>query len=113
MGVASRPETKGAVSKVLLVDGFLVTLVLGFVANRRLTIDLEDFFLYGRKAGFGVLCLTVVATYHSLFAFLGLSGFFYTHGIGFWDAGTWTILVGAFSYVLGTRIGRSARNSAK
>ena len=82
----------------------LVTLVLGFVANRRLTIDLDDFFLYGRKAGFGVLYLTVVATYHSAFAFLGSSGFFYTHGIGFWDAGTWTILVGAFSYVVGTRI---------
>ena len=49
----------------------LVTLVLGFVANRRLTIDLDDFFLYGRKAGFGVLYLTVVATYHSAFAFLG------------------------------------------
>ena len=29
----------------------LVTLVLGFVANRRLTIDLEDFFLYYRGVG--------------------------------------------------------------
>jgi SSS family solute:Na+ symporter len=82
----------------------LFTLVLGAVANRRMTVDIEDFFLYGRKAGFIVLYLTVVATYHSAFAFLGSGGFFYTHGIGFWDAGTWTILTGAITYVLGTRI---------
>jgi SSS family solute:Na+ symporter len=82
----------------------LVTIVLGAVAQRRLTVDLEDFLLYGRKAGFVVLYLTVVATYHSAFAFLGSGGFFYTHGIGFWDAGAWTILVGAITYVLGSRI---------
>jgi solute:Na+ symporter, SSS family len=82
----------------------LLTLVLGAIANRRLTVDLEDFLLYGRKAGFIVLYLTVVATYHSAFAFLGSGGFFYTHGIGFWDAGAWTVLVGAITYVLGSRI---------
>jgi SSS family solute:Na+ symporter len=81
-----------------------ITLVLGVVANRRLTVDMEDFLLYGRKAGFIVLYLTVVATYHSAFAFLGSGGYFYTHGIGFWDAGTWTIMVGAITYVLGSRI---------
>lgn len=82
----------------------LLTILLGVVANRRLTVDVEDFFLYGRKAGFVVLYLTVVATYHSAFAFLGSGGFFYTHGIGFWDAGAWTVMVGAITYVLGSRI---------
>ncbi|MCZ6917035.1 MAG: sodium:solute symporter family protein [Gemmatimonadetes bacterium] len=82
----------------------LVTIGLGIVANRKLTVDLEDFLLYGRKAGFIVLYLTIVATYHSAFAFLGSGGFFYTHGIGFWDAGSWTVLVGAITYVLGSRI---------
>ncbi len=82
----------------------LVTIVIGIVANKRLSIDLEDFLLYGRKAGFVVLYLTIVATYHSAFAFLGSGGFFYRHGIGFWDAGTWTVLVGAITYVLGSRI---------
>ena len=81
-----------------------LTLLLGVVANRRMAGDLEDFLLYGRRAGFVVLYLTVVATYHSAFAFLGSGGFFYTHGIGFWDAGTWTVLVGAITYVLGSRI---------
>lgn len=82
----------------------LLTIGVGVWANRLLAVDLEDFLLYGRKAGFFVLYLTVVATYHSAFAFLGSSGFFYTHGIGFWDAGTWTILTGAAIYVLGPRI---------
>ncbi len=88
----------------------LVTIVLGVVANRRLAVDLEDFLLYGRKAGFVVLYLTVVATYHSAFAFLGSGGFFYTHGIGFWAAGAWTVLVGAITYVLGSRIWALGKN---
>ena len=82
----------------------VITLLLGVVANRRLEVNLEDFLLYGRRAGFFVLYLTMVATYHSAFAFLGSSGFFYTHGIGFWVAGTWTLLTGAITYVLGPRI---------
>ncbi len=81
-----------------------VTVVLGLTANRRLTPNLEDFLLYGRQTGFVILYLTVVATFHSAFAFLGSGGFFYTHGIGFWVAGSWTVLVGAITYVLGTRI---------
>ena len=82
----------------------LATVVIGVVANRRLTVNMEDFLLYGRQAGVIVLYLTVVATFHSAFAFLGSGGFFYTHGIGFWAAGTWTILVGVITYTLGTRI---------
>lgn len=80
------------------------TIVIGVLANKRLAANMEDFLLYGRQAGFVVLYLTVVATFHSAFAFLGSGGYFYTHGIGFWAAGTWTILVGAVTYALGTRI---------
>jgi len=92
------------VATSLIFAYLLLTIVLGIVANRRMAVDMEDFLLYGRKAGFVVLYLTVVATYHSAFAFLGSGGFFYTHGIGFWAAGTWTLLVGAITYVLGSRI---------
>jgi SSS family solute:Na+ symporter len=92
------------VATSLIFVYLLATIVLGAVANQRMTVDMEDFLLYGRKAGFVVLYLTVVATFHSAFAFLGSGGFFYTHGIGFWAAGTWTLLVGAITYVLGPRI---------
>ena len=46
-------------------------LLLGWLAHRKLTVDIEDFFLYGRKAGFVILYFTVVSTYFSAFAFLG------------------------------------------
>ncbi|GIW51990.1 MAG: sodium:proline symporter [Gemmatimonadales bacterium] len=93
-----------AIATGLIALYLLATIGLGAWANRLLAVDVEDFLLYGRKAGFIVLYLTVVATYHSAFAFLGSSGFFYTHGIGFWDAGTWTVMAGAVTYVLGPRI---------
>ena len=92
------------VATSLIVLYLVATIVIGALANRKLTVNLEDFFLYGRQAGVFVLYLTVVATFHSAFAFLGSGGFFYTHGIGFWVAGTWTILVGVITYTLGTRI---------
>ena len=92
------------VSTSLIFIYLVATIVIGIVANRKGTSSMEDFFLYGRQAGFIVLYLTVVATFHSAFAFLGSGGFFFTHGIGFWMAGTWTVLVGAITYTLGTRI---------
>jgi SSS family solute:Na+ symporter len=92
------------VATSLIFVYLLGTIALGVVANRHMQVDLEDFLLYGRRAGFVVLYLTVVASFHSAFAFLGSGGFFYTQGIGFWAAGTWTVLVGAITYVLGTRI---------
>jgi len=92
------------VATSLIFVYLLVTLMIGVVANRRLSASAEDFLLYGRRAGPVVLYLTMVATYHSAFAFLGSGGFFYTHGIGFWVAGCWTILVGAITYTLGVRI---------
>lgn len=92
------------VATSLIFVYLLATIVIGVLANKRLTVNMEDFLLYGRQAGFLVLYLTVVATFHSAFAFLGSGGFFYTHGIGFWAAGTWTVLVGAITYTLGTRI---------
>ena len=49
----------------LIVLYLVLTISLGIVANRRLTGDMEDFLLYGRKAGFVVLYLTVVASFHS------------------------------------------------
>src|SRR5688572_2284184 len=92
------------VSTTLISIYLVVCLGLGFVAGQRLKVNMDDFIMYGRSAGFFILYLSVVSTYHSAFAFLGSGGFFYTHGVGFWDAGTWTLLVGLITYVIGTRI---------
>ena len=92
------------VATSLIFAYLLVTLGVAVVANRHMSVNLEDFLLCGRGTGFVVLYLTVVATFHSAFAFLGSGGFFYTHGVGFWAAGAWTVLVGGITYVVGTRI---------
>lgn len=92
------------VATSLIFAYLILTLILGLVANRRLEIDMEDFLLYGRQAGFVVLYLTLVSTFYSSFAFLGSSGFFYTHGVGFWAAGTWTAMTGVITYTLGSRV---------
>ena len=92
------------VSTGLIFVYLVFTLILGLVANRKLEIDLDDFLLYGRQAGFVVLYLTLVSTYFSAFAFLGSSGFFYTHGVGFWAAGTWTAMTGVTTYTVGSRV---------
>jgi solute:Na+ symporter, SSS family len=82
----------------------LITLLLGVIAYRQARVNLEEFLLYGRRAGFIVLYLTVVATFFSAFAFLGASGFFYTHGVGFWEASIWTVVAGAATSTLGPRV---------
>ena len=46
------------VATTLIFIYLLITIVLGAVANQRLTVDMEDFLLYGRKVGFIVLYLT-------------------------------------------------------
>lgn len=92
------------VATTLIGIYLLICLGLGFVAGRRLEVNLNDFVLYKRSAGFFILYLSVVSTFHSAFAFLGSGGFFYTHGIGFWAAGSWTLLVGIITYAFGSRI---------
>ena len=92
------------IATALIAVYLLGCIVLGVVAGRRLQVNMDDFIMYGRSAGFFILYLSVVSTYHSAFAFLGSGGFFYTHGIGFWDAGNWTLLVGVITYLFGTRI---------
>ena len=52
------------VATSLIFIYLIATIILGVIANKRMTVDMEDFFLYGRKAGFIVLYLTVVATFH-------------------------------------------------
>ena len=88
----------------LIAAYLLGCLVVGWFAGRKMQRNMDDFVVYGRRAGFFVLYLAVVSTYHSAFAFLGSGGFFYTHGIGFWDAGTWTLMMGLITYAFGTRI---------
>ena len=60
------------VSTTLIFVYLIATIVIGVLANRKGTASMEDFFLFGRQAGFVVLYLTVVATFHSAFALPGV-----------------------------------------
>lgn len=91
-------------STLILSVYMVLTIILGWVAGRKMAVNVEDFFLYGRRAGFFILYLAVVATYHSAFAFLGGPGYFYKHGLGFLDAGCWTLVVGILTMIYAPRI---------
>ena len=82
----------------------LVTVILGFLANRAMAVELEDFPPIRAAGGVRGSLSHRRGQLSLAFAFLGSGGFFYTHGIGFWEAGTWTVLVGAITYTLGVRI---------
>ncbi|MEQ8764762.1 MAG: sodium:solute symporter family protein [Planctomycetota bacterium] len=82
----------------------LVSLGLGFLARARSDEGAEDFLICGRKTRFWLLYFTVVASFHSAFVLLGAPAAFYKHGVSFWVAGVWTMLVGALGIVLGPRI---------
>ncbi len=82
----------------------LISLALGFLARARSDQSAEDFLLCGRRTRFWLLYFTVVASFHSAFVLLGAPAFFYKHGVSFWVAGVWTMLVGALGVLIGPRI---------
>lgn len=86
---------------VLLVY-MLVLLGIAFYAARQDKKNIKDF-VTGGGLGIFVLTLTFSATYHSAYAFLGASGFCYTHGIGWWVNGLWTVLPGILFWLVGRR----------
>lgn len=83
----------------------IVILAVGYRGWQVGTLDVEDWMLAGRDLGLVVLLFTYAATYHSAFAFLGIGGFVYGHGIGIFGAAfIWVALSGLILWVLGTRV---------
>lgn len=76
---------------------------LAFYASLRDKKNIADFATAESSLGIFVLTLTFSATYHSAYAFLGASGFVYTHGIGWWVNGIWTTFPGILFWVIGRR----------
>jgi len=89
---------------------FAVLLVyLGYHANRRTTKTMEDFVLGSRKLDKLPAFFTVTATLFSAFSYFGITGQFYTNGIGAWIQVATTAAVGPIIYFAGTRIWLVAR----
>src|SRR5690606_18403915 len=82
---------------------------LGSHANRRTTQTMEDFVLGSRKLDKLPAFFTVTATLFSAFSYFGITGQFYTNGIGAWIQVATTAAVGPIIYFAGTRIWLVAR----
>ena len=66
----------------------------------------EDFYLAGRGQGFITTALTIMATFFSSAALLGIPGLVYRDGVGFVVFALNTVLGGAIIYLFGSRIRR-------
>ncbi|GAA4431699.1 sodium:solute symporter [Georgenia halophila] len=92
------------------LGAFAVLLVyLGYLSNRRTTKTMEDFVLGNRKLNKLPAFFTVTATLFSAFSYFGITGQFYTNGIGAWIQVATTAAVGPIIYFAGTRIWLVAR----
>lgn len=86
----------------ILVVYMVLLLIIAFYAAKRDKKNIKDF-ATGGGLGIFLLTLTLSATYHSAYAFLGAGGFAYTHGIGWWANGLWTVLPGVLFWLIGRR----------
>ncbi|MCJ7690653.1 MAG: sodium:solute symporter family protein [Clostridiaceae bacterium] len=89
----------------LIILGIYTLSLLGiaYYASKRDEKNIKDFATAGSTLGVFVLTLTLSATYHSAYAFLGAPGFVYVNGIGWWVNGIWTVFPGVLFWVIGRR----------
>ncbi len=81
----------------------VMMLFVGWYSNKKSESNLKDYAVASGSFGILVLALTFSASYHSAYAFMGTTGFLYTHGIGWWVNGLWTVLPGVLFWVWGRR----------
>ncbi|MDA1263577.1 MAG: sodium:solute symporter family protein [Planctomycetota bacterium] len=96
----------GPVAAVVLGAYLLVLLGLGVVAWRRSQTSEEDYYLAGRSQGYLVTVMTIMATYFSSAAILGIPGNVYRHGVSFLLFAMNLPVAGACIYLFGARIRR-------
>lgn len=89
---------------VLLSLYMLLLLVLGYISYRRSSATEEDYYLAGRGQNTIVTVLTIMATFFSSAAMLGIPGLVYRDGIAFLTFALNLPLAGAAIYVLGNPI---------
>ena len=96
----------GKAPVVMLVLYMLMLLVLGYIGYRRSQTTEEDYYLAGRGQSLIVTVLTIMATFFSSAALLGIPGLIYKDGVGFMLFAMNLPVSGALIYVLGSRIRR-------
>lgn len=89
---------------IILIIYIILILGLAVYVSRNDEKNISEFTKTASGLGIFVLTLTLSATYHSSYAFLGAPGFTYTHGIGWWANGIWTVFPGILFWYIGRRI---------
>lgn len=103
------PASGDALPYFVLGGYLLMLLVLGYFGYRRSVAGEEDYYLAGRRQGWIVSSLTIMATFFSSAAMLGVPGNVYKEGVVFALFALNVPLSGAAVYVLGGRIRRIGR----
>ena len=89
---------------------YLVTLLgLGWLGYRQSQIGEEDYYLAGRRQGWVITSLTIMATFFSSFALLGAPGMVYREGVVFALVSLNVPVAGYCVYLLGSRIWEAGR----
>ena len=89
---------------VVVAGYLLLLLLLGWMGYRRSRAEEEDYYLAGRKQGWIVTALTIMATFFSSFALLGAPGMVYREGVVFALVSLNVPVAGYGVYLLGRRI---------
>ncbi len=95
----------------LVVLGIYLVVLLGFgvLAWRRGRVSEEDYYLAGRGQGFIVTVMTIMATFFSSAAMLGVPGNVYKEGVAFMIFALNLPVAGVCIYLFGSRIRRLGR----
>lgn len=111
--MAETPENLNAgtgIAFVVIGAYLLMLLVLGWLGHRANKSGEEDYYLAGRKQGWLVSTLTIMATFLSSFALLGAPGMVYREGVVFALVSLNIPVAGFCIYTLGRRIWKIGRD---
>lgn len=109
LGEIDAARSIGKVSAIVLVTYLLVLVGLGVAGWLRSRATEEDFYLAGRGQGFLVTVMTIMATFFSSAAILGIPGNVYKDGAAFTLFAMNLPCAGICIWILGSRIRRVGR----
>src|SRR5690625_711398 len=87
-----------------LISFTAVMVLVGWLGMRKTRSTMDDYVLGGRLLGPIAGFFTVTATLFSAFSYFGVTGWFYSDGIGAWHQVSGTVILGFFISFAGTRI---------
>jgi SSS family solute:Na+ symporter len=107
--VADATHSLGWAPAIVMCSYIALLLGLGLYGYLKSKLTEDDFYLAGRRQNFLITALTIMATFFSSAALLGIPGAIYKDGIAFFFFALNLPISGAAVYLLGSRITRVGR----